>query len=49
MQNKDEKNLQQIKLFEDSKIRSVWDEKEEQWYFSVFTILTPQMLRRFYA
>ncbi len=39
MQNKDEKNLQQIKLFEDSKIRSVWDEKEEQWYFSVVDVV----------
>lgn len=39
MQNKDEKKLQQIKLFEDSKIRSVWDEKEEQWYFSVVDVV----------
>jgi hypothetical protein len=39
MQNKDDKRLQQIKLFEDSKIRSVWDEKEEQWYFSVVDVV----------
>ena len=39
MQNNDNKSLQQIKLFEDSKIRSVWDEKEEQWYFSVVDVV----------
>ena len=39
MQNKDDKNLQQIKLFEDSKIRSVWDEEEQQWYFSVVDVV----------
>lgn len=39
MQNNDNKYLQQIKLFEDSKIRSVWDEKEEQWYFSVVDVV----------
>ena len=39
MQNEENKSLQQIKLFEDSKIRSVWDEKEEQWYFSVVDVV----------
>ncbi len=39
MQNDENKSLQQIKLFEDSKIRSVWDEKEEQWYFSVVDVI----------
>lgn len=39
MQNNENKSLQQIKLFEDSKIRSVWDEKEEQWYFSVVDVV----------
>lgn len=39
MQNDENKSLQQIKLFEDSKIRSVWDEKEEQWYFSVVDVV----------
>ena len=29
----------QIKLFEESKIRSVWNEKEEQWYFSVVDVV----------
>lgn len=27
--------MNQIKLFEDVQIRSVWNEEEEQWYFSV--------------
>ena len=27
-----------IKVFEDKKIRTVWDEKSEQWYFSVVDI-----------
>jgi len=39
MKNNDNKSLQQIKLFEDSKIRSVWDDKEEQWYFSVVDVV----------
>ena len=39
MQNNENKSLQQIKLFEDSKIRSVWDEEEEQWYFSVVDVV----------
>ena len=29
----------QLKLFEDSKIRSVWNEAEEQWYFSVVDVV----------
>ena len=39
MKNNEDKSLQQIKLFEDSKIRSVWDEAEEQWYFSVVDVV----------
>ncbi|MBB5218290.1 phage antirepressor protein [Treponema rectale] len=39
MQKDENKSHQQIKLFEDSKIRSVWDEKEEQWYFSVVDVV----------
>lgn len=39
MQNDENKSLQQVKLFEDSKIRSIWDEKEEQWYFSVVDVV----------
>ena len=28
-----------IKLFEDRKIRSVWNEDEEEWYFSVVDVI----------
>lgn len=28
-----------IKLFQDKKIRSVWNDEEEQWYFSVFDVV----------
>ena len=38
------------KLFEDKKIRTVWDDKEEKWYFSAgqgtgpwFTIIKPSI------
>ena len=32
-----------IKIFEDKKIRTAWDEEKEEWYFSVvdvFGVLT---------
>ena len=35
----------EIKLFEDKKVRSIWDTNQEQWYFSivdVIAILTEQ-------
>lgn len=28
-----------IKLFQDKKIRSAWNEEEEQWYFSVVDVV----------
>ena len=31
--------MSDIKLFEDKKMRSYWDEKEEQWYFSVVDVV----------
>ena len=31
--------MSNIKLFEDRKVRSHWDEKEEQWYFSVIDVI----------
>ena len=39
MQNSEVLKNQQIKLFEDSKIRSVWNEEEQQWYFSVVDVV----------
>ena len=30
----------QIKLFEESKIRSVWNEEEQQWYFSIVDVVS---------
>ena len=27
------------KLFEDRKIRAVWDDKEEKWYFSIVDVV----------
>lgn len=39
MKNDENKSLQQIKLFQDSKIRSIWDEQEQQWYFSVVDVV----------
>ncbi len=31
--------MNQIKLFENKKIRSLWDEKERKWYFSVIDVI----------
>ena len=31
--------MSNIKLFQDKKIRSVWNEEEEQWYFSVYDVV----------
>ncbi len=31
--------MSNIKLFESKQIRSVWDEKEEKWYFSVQDVI----------
>ncbi len=29
----------EIKLFEDQKIRSIWDAEQEKWYFSVIDVI----------
>ena len=39
MQNNFEKSLEHIKIFQEGKIRSVWNEEEEQWYFSVVDVV----------
>ena len=31
--------MNNIKLFQDKKIRSKWNEEEEQWYFSVYDVV----------
>lgn len=31
--------MSNIELFQDKKIRSVWNEKEQQWYFSVVDVV----------
>lgn len=33
------KEQNSIKLFEDKKVRSVWNEEEEEWYFSLVDII----------
>ena len=42
---KEEKSKNAIQLFEDKKIRTAWDEEQEEWLFSivdVVAILTDQ-------
>ena len=31
-------NKQQIQLFEDRKVRTVWDDQQEKWYFSIVDV-----------
>ena len=33
------KNQNKIKLFEDKKVRTLWNEGEEQWYFSIIDVI----------
>lgn len=38
---KKEKNINtSIKLFEDKKVRTAWDEDEEEWYFSIVDVIS---------
>ena len=39
--------MSNIKLFQDKKIRSVWNEEEEQWYFSVVDVVEALTDRQF--
>ncbi len=32
-------NKNEIKLFEEKKVRSLWDEDHEKWYFSVIDVV----------
>lgn len=29
---------QQIQIFEEKKVRTVWDDQEEKWYFSIVDV-----------
>ena len=31
--------MSNIKLFEDKKVRSLWNDQEEQWYFSIVDVI----------
>ena len=31
--------MDKIKLFEDRKVRTEWDEAEEEWYFSIVDVV----------
>ena len=31
--------MSNIKLFEDKQVRTYWDDKEEQWYFSIIDVV----------
>ena len=39
MKNDSNTSVQQIKLFQEGKIRSIWNEEEGQWYFSVVDVV----------
>ena len=36
----DRKDNEAIQLFEDNKIRTVWNEEEEEWYFSIIDVIS---------
>lgn len=36
---KEEKSKNSIQFFENRKIRTVWDDEEQEWYFSVVDVV----------
>lgn len=32
-------NKESIKLFEEKKVRTIWDEEQEKWYFSIVDVV----------
>ena len=34
-----------IKVFEDKKIRAVWDDQKEEWYFSIVDVIEEMCIR----
>ncbi len=32
-------NKESIKLFEEKKVRTIWDEEQEKWYFSIIDVV----------
>ena len=37
-----DKQVNSIKLFEDKLVRSVWNDEEEKWYFSVVDVVNAE-------
>ena len=33
------KKQNEIKVFEDKQVRSVWDDEQEKWYFSIIDVI----------
>ena len=33
-----------IKLFETKKVRTIWDDKEEKWYFSIVDVVALSLI-----
>ena len=31
--------MSEVKIFQDKRIRSIWNDEEEQWYFSVVDVI----------
>jgi prophage antirepressor-like protein len=33
------KNLNELKIFNDNTVRTIWDEKQEKWFFSIIDVV----------